>query len=321
MSIIYCPIKTLTEEDLGEECSICRKNLKQNESIVQCSNCDTFYHLQHLQEWLKKDSGCPVCRNTIIIIDSEDNENEIEKTQEIDSNDLAKINGILEESNRIIFFNPKLKPSVSSLFIQILIIAFSLLVMFFAVFHSIEPINNLIQYQPDFQMILFLVVDILFFFSGIILFYLGLVNKTILLSNNFQTIIFEENKLIINSKRRPFQREINQDNLKILRYDILEDEIEIAEELLDDFYNLKLEIVTKNNQKYKLRNIFSNTNNAITKGIAQKIEDFVKENYQVNFDLITEEEEKRAEKKRILLLLSIAFIVFLIVSMLGLSFI
>ena len=43
-------------------CCICRQEILENEIVVQCPNCQTFYHSNHLSIWLNINSTCPVCR-------------------------------------------------------------------------------------------------------------------------------------------------------------------------------------------------------------------------------------------------------------------
>lgn len=44
-----------------EKCSICKLNIKPLEIIVQCSECLSLFHKEHLDDWLEKTKKCPVC--------------------------------------------------------------------------------------------------------------------------------------------------------------------------------------------------------------------------------------------------------------------
>lgn len=43
-------------------CQICKLTIKKNTEIVTCSSCSSFFHKNHLIQWLKTNSYCPVCK-------------------------------------------------------------------------------------------------------------------------------------------------------------------------------------------------------------------------------------------------------------------
>ena len=44
-----------------EKCAICKLNIKPLETIVQCPDCLSLFHKEHLDDWLEKTKKCPVC--------------------------------------------------------------------------------------------------------------------------------------------------------------------------------------------------------------------------------------------------------------------
>lgn len=53
-------------ESIGEECTICSREFKYTDDIMQCENCKTLFHYNHIYRWLKHHTYCPFC-NTIIL--------------------------------------------------------------------------------------------------------------------------------------------------------------------------------------------------------------------------------------------------------------
>ena len=52
-----------TGELKKEKCSICKLRLKQSDEILQCPQCESLFHKEHLVRWLKEIPECPVCEN------------------------------------------------------------------------------------------------------------------------------------------------------------------------------------------------------------------------------------------------------------------
>ena len=51
-------ITSFTKEDF---CMVCKIGLKKSDIVVQCPICESFYHKEHLLEWVRVKSNCPVC--------------------------------------------------------------------------------------------------------------------------------------------------------------------------------------------------------------------------------------------------------------------
>ena len=49
----------------NEKCLICKLSIKQFEIIAKCPKCLTYFHKEHLDEWLVKKKQCPVCGTEI----------------------------------------------------------------------------------------------------------------------------------------------------------------------------------------------------------------------------------------------------------------
>ncbi|MBY9001153.1 MAG: hypothetical protein KGD64_09580, partial [Candidatus Heimdallarchaeota archaeon] len=47
-------------------CEICRSHLTLGEKIVQSSTCNHVYHKDHILEWIKIKSNCPVCKEPLV---------------------------------------------------------------------------------------------------------------------------------------------------------------------------------------------------------------------------------------------------------------
>ncbi|MBD3189329.1 MAG: hypothetical protein GF308_01730 [Candidatus Heimdallarchaeota archaeon] len=55
----------LEGEIKNKTCMICKEPIKTAESILQCANCHSFFHREHLLEWLKRNNYCPYCKKRI----------------------------------------------------------------------------------------------------------------------------------------------------------------------------------------------------------------------------------------------------------------
>jgi len=45
---------------------ICKLALRNNQEILICPFCQSYFHEEHLQEWLQIADDCPVCKNSLI---------------------------------------------------------------------------------------------------------------------------------------------------------------------------------------------------------------------------------------------------------------
>lgn len=51
----------------NQKCSICKLELRKKQKIIQCTECLSLFHQEHLEEWLKNESACSVCNEKIIL--------------------------------------------------------------------------------------------------------------------------------------------------------------------------------------------------------------------------------------------------------------
>ncbi len=54
-----------SETDVQENCSVCRMQISDVNTMVRCPECGTPAHYAHLAEWLKIRGFCPICKNRI----------------------------------------------------------------------------------------------------------------------------------------------------------------------------------------------------------------------------------------------------------------
>ncbi|NHJ49966.1 MAG: E3 ubiquitin protein ligase [Asgard group archaeon] len=64
------------EIGLAINCSICKINFKPDQEVVMCPNCKDYFHLEHLQKWMKEHFSCPICKYDfeILYFDEEQDE-------------------------------------------------------------------------------------------------------------------------------------------------------------------------------------------------------------------------------------------------------
>jgi Zn finger protein HypA/HybF involved in hydrogenase expression len=55
-------LKKSDEIGFNETCKICKINLEPNQDIVNCPKCNSLFHIEHLQNWLKVKFHCPICQ-------------------------------------------------------------------------------------------------------------------------------------------------------------------------------------------------------------------------------------------------------------------
>ncbi len=53
------------DKSLEYLCMICKLALRNNQEILICPFCQSFFHEEHLQDWLQLADDCPVCKNLL----------------------------------------------------------------------------------------------------------------------------------------------------------------------------------------------------------------------------------------------------------------
>ncbi|MHA1154687.1 MAG: RING finger domain-containing protein [Candidatus Heimdallarchaeota archaeon] len=299
MSVIYCSLKKFTNEENVELCAICRKNLKKNDLIYQCPNCSTFFHQNHLQEWLKANSECPVCRNTLIVLMSEDEEEKNIDHSEDETLEISEIDGVQKEDNKMMFLNPILKPRIPSIIFQIIILTAGLLIFCFTLFDFTFGISvSILRYESVSWMTI--VFALPFFFSSFFIIILGVENDKIFFSYNWQNLELNSNKIVVISKKFPKEIELFPNKIRSILIETYEDESEEHDEILEDLYCLRLEIINKDGKKYHFTRIFENISSSKTERVVQVLEEFLMEKYSIQISAFTDEMEKKRERIRIL---------------------
>ncbi|MCK4848531.1 MAG: hypothetical protein KAT16_05885 [Candidatus Heimdallarchaeota archaeon] len=66
-SAVFQTSSLSTEDDLEENCSVCRTKISDVTLLVRCPECGSPAHYPHLAEWLKIRGSCPVCKKKITI--------------------------------------------------------------------------------------------------------------------------------------------------------------------------------------------------------------------------------------------------------------
>ncbi len=56
---------TFTEDSDEYLCMICKLSLRKNQEIIKCPFCHSYFHSEHLQEWLQIADDCPVCNKSL----------------------------------------------------------------------------------------------------------------------------------------------------------------------------------------------------------------------------------------------------------------
>ena len=63
--IIHLESFTFTEDSNDYLCMICKLSLRKNQKIMKCPFCQSNFHSEHLQEWLRIADDCPVCNKPL----------------------------------------------------------------------------------------------------------------------------------------------------------------------------------------------------------------------------------------------------------------
>lgn len=53
--------KNIEKPFLVLTCCICRREILEYERVIQCPNCQTYFHSHHMSIWLDTKQTCPVC--------------------------------------------------------------------------------------------------------------------------------------------------------------------------------------------------------------------------------------------------------------------
>ena len=65
--IVASALLVLEEGSIDNQCQICKLPLKNRKGeIVQCKNCESFFHEEHLKKWLEEYTTCPVCNCVLL---------------------------------------------------------------------------------------------------------------------------------------------------------------------------------------------------------------------------------------------------------------
>jgi len=51
-------------------CMICKLAIRISDYVYQCPECNSYFHQQHLDDWLEKKSTCPVCGCLLVKLNS-----------------------------------------------------------------------------------------------------------------------------------------------------------------------------------------------------------------------------------------------------------
>ena len=53
------------ENDEPTMCTICRNNIEPNEPLRKLKNCNHFFHINCIDNWLTNNNTCPICRQPV----------------------------------------------------------------------------------------------------------------------------------------------------------------------------------------------------------------------------------------------------------------
>jgi hypothetical protein len=54
--------KAFVSDGMSEPCSVCRHPIMEGDTILVCPHCYSEAHKEHLLNWLKRKTSCPICR-------------------------------------------------------------------------------------------------------------------------------------------------------------------------------------------------------------------------------------------------------------------
>lgn len=59
-----------TSNTKDDFCMVCKLVFKRKDEILQCPVCESFYHREHLLDWIRVHKNCPVCNQQLYEIKS-----------------------------------------------------------------------------------------------------------------------------------------------------------------------------------------------------------------------------------------------------------
>jgi hypothetical protein len=63
--IVIYNIQPITKAPPGSKCMISKLNIKPEDDVVQCLNCNSYFIKDYIIEWLKNHENCPVCQTIL----------------------------------------------------------------------------------------------------------------------------------------------------------------------------------------------------------------------------------------------------------------
>jgi hypothetical protein len=63
--IVIYNIQPITKAPPGSKCMISKLEIKPEDNVVQCINCNYYFIKDYLIEWLKNNENCPVCQTIL----------------------------------------------------------------------------------------------------------------------------------------------------------------------------------------------------------------------------------------------------------------
>ena len=65
-SVFNIDLIAYSGELIQDNCSICKLQLREDQKLSHCPYCNSLFHEEHMEEWMKYNQDCPVCNQIII---------------------------------------------------------------------------------------------------------------------------------------------------------------------------------------------------------------------------------------------------------------
>lgn len=245
-----------TGEIKGEQCAICKAPLKKSDEVLACPQCGALFHKEHVVEWLKEISACPVCE--------EDFSEIMEKyPKELMRTEPEKYQGYTLTNDVTV---------ASLVFVRVLLTIFGFLFAFppNIVFSLVSPLDRLIKFN---------IFVLLFSLIGMAIMYFG--NKKLKkdISNLWEKMILTEDKIVFTSE--------TVGNVEFWPGDIRKIESRphrVSKDDAPDEFAVSFRVYTTQNKVYDFVDIYQSRDRNLARKIHRELKQRIRYFYDIQID-------------------------------------
>ncbi|MHA1186981.1 MAG: RING finger domain-containing protein [Candidatus Heimdallarchaeota archaeon] len=249
-----------TGEIKGKSCAICKLKMQKGQEVLCCPQCNYLFHKEHMMEWLKISSYCPVCDTDFSKI--------IKKYKELLHRE--KIDQLIrnQQHHYELFFRNRNLFSGSSA-IKITFIVFGIILGF-------VPVIALPFLTPFPQSIYFQAFSIIFSWMGLTMLALGINGFKKIIDNSWKEMYLYKEKIAITSD---FFDDLDINSEDIIRINLLR--VQSSGRYSPLQYFITLQVYTLKNKAYHFGKIYQTDSEITNMATLQQLKRKISNLYQI----------------------------------------